>query len=348
MSMASKPNRYTSRRLGICRVRYYGGGMLTHRYIISDENKEKFFKFILERQTIYHKRFVDKLPPPWTDDHVLRQYKFCNVYRQLDRGTILLLDKIIKRDDISLGDLLFNIVAYRLFMGSDQVFNYLGVDHLSCTSFDPYYYIDVLDKVRDKYGKIFGTAYLVAGWQANKDYRPREKHVQICFALEKLSNMINNGFAENIFISSSADKAFNRILDIPLAGSFLAYEIYCDLSYSDSVKFTDDDYLNIGPGAYDGLKILLDLPTNSDIRDDLSYMVYDLRDCQKSFLNDNWKKVAFCCYPCYPYLSIRNIEHSLCEYRKYDNAVNNRGKKRIFYPNNLILKNKIGNVSHFL
>lgn len=42
------------------------------------------FRFMVERQRIYRLRESGK-PEPWTDDPVLRGYRFCNIFRELDK-----------------------------------------------------------------------------------------------------------------------------------------------------------------------------------------------------------------------------------------------------------------------
>lgn len=73
-----------------------------------------FYRFIYLRQSVWHNRFVSKKTFPWTEDTVLQQFKFCNVYRELDKGSQSIIN-FINRVDISLIDKLFNIIAYRFF-----------------------------------------------------------------------------------------------------------------------------------------------------------------------------------------------------------------------------------------
>lgn len=47
---------------------------------------EEFIGSIVARHAIYKARGAEQ-QPPWTKDPILRQYKFCNIYRELDRGT---------------------------------------------------------------------------------------------------------------------------------------------------------------------------------------------------------------------------------------------------------------------
>jgi len=60
------------------------------------EEMEIFWRFIAERHSIYKKKEIEKLPPPWTDDPILSSFKFTNVVRSTDPGTRYVIDKILK------------------------------------------------------------------------------------------------------------------------------------------------------------------------------------------------------------------------------------------------------------
>ena len=49
-----------------------------------------YWYFAYERQNIFLKK-EKGLPAPWTDDPILREYKFCNSYRVNDRVSQYLL-----------------------------------------------------------------------------------------------------------------------------------------------------------------------------------------------------------------------------------------------------------------
>lgn len=55
-----------------------------------------FFTTMYERQLIWYKRFILKLPrDQWTSDIIFNKYRFTNVYRELDRASQWLLYNII-------------------------------------------------------------------------------------------------------------------------------------------------------------------------------------------------------------------------------------------------------------
>jgi len=53
-----------------------------------------FFRFVYQRHLIWYKRFVLKQPAPWTNDTVLSTFKIINMYRELDKCTIYLVEKL--------------------------------------------------------------------------------------------------------------------------------------------------------------------------------------------------------------------------------------------------------------
>ena len=63
---------------------------------VCEENVSDFFKFMHSRHMAWHRRFILKLPKEqWTKNKILIQYKYTNVYRQLDRGTLWAIHNII-------------------------------------------------------------------------------------------------------------------------------------------------------------------------------------------------------------------------------------------------------------
>ena len=78
---------------------------------LDDEVVQKFWAYAEKRMNIYTQKF-QKLPKPRTDDPVLANYKFCNVYRELDRQTIYIHTKLqYLRDDFE--SRLLNLMIFR-------------------------------------------------------------------------------------------------------------------------------------------------------------------------------------------------------------------------------------------
>jgi hypothetical protein len=133
-------------------------------------------------------------------------------------------------------------------------------------------------------------------------------------------------------------KIMKELINLRQVGKFLAYEIFTDLTYTGLILFNDNDYVSIGPGAEEGL-------VNMGVeRENHLTELYHLRDNQESYMKAledrdkiklKWKDI---CIPDVPKLSARNIEHSLCEFRKYRNIVKSmidptfKCRKRFYNP----------------
>src|SRR4051794_16104714 len=74
-----------------------------------------YWELAAKRQRIFYSRLAGD-PPPWTDDPVLGEYRFCNAYRASDRVSQYLIRHVIYVDgDLSPDDMLLRIVLFRLF-----------------------------------------------------------------------------------------------------------------------------------------------------------------------------------------------------------------------------------------
>src|SRR5688500_13499948 len=76
-------------------------------------NLTTFWDLVAERQRVWHRRFVLGEKWPWTSDKILQEFSFTNVYRQLDPGTIYLVNNILEKEE-SFTNRAFNNILYRI------------------------------------------------------------------------------------------------------------------------------------------------------------------------------------------------------------------------------------------
>lgn len=180
-----------------------------------------------------------------------------------------------------------------------------------------------LSELKDNGEKIFNNAYIISsGWG-------KHKHIEV---LESLYSVYQNidYFIDKIDNAKTPRESLNVLTEIFLVGDFLACEIWTDLSYFGFFRqwWSDDSFVNLGPWAKRGLELLYgDLKTNA-----LYEKLQLLYEIQKSILPTihlnlkeelTWSEIAYKgAYSNYPFLSITNIEWSLCEFRKYTNISN--------------------------
>lgn len=82
---------------------------------VSEEHYHEFFRTMFERQMIWKRRFLDQKPRPWTDDPILRDYKFTNVYRELDHNSQWQIRNILLDDELTLTNLVWKMMVFRYF-----------------------------------------------------------------------------------------------------------------------------------------------------------------------------------------------------------------------------------------
>lgn len=73
-----------------------------------------FFKFVCERHLIQERRLAG-LSQPWTEDEILQDWPFTNVFRVLDRNTQYVLRHVIPEGSQSLEESAFRVILFRFF-----------------------------------------------------------------------------------------------------------------------------------------------------------------------------------------------------------------------------------------
>jgi len=282
--------------------------------------EKEFFEFIQERHLIWYKRFVLKQKQPWTKDKTLQTYKIINVYRELDKCTLYLLGKLANIKDRE--KLLINIIFYRFF-NQYNLYEKLRIEPFNKINKEQL--ISGLEKIKKSGKPIFNNAYLISSGVKGK-----KKHISVINFLSKINL---NKIVKKLDNSKTPRQSLEVLQEIPMVGPFLACEIWTDLTYFKffKQKWNDNDFVNIGPGAKWGLEIVFGKKLGKkELEEKLDY----LHKIQKKYLGNKWKKIAFKkAYSNYPFLSITNIEGSLCEFRKYYNIKQGKGRRKYFVPN---------------
>lgn len=261
-----------------------------------NNNLNGFFSFLNERYNIYLKKEIKKEKYPWTDNIILQKYQFCNIFREWDAGTKI----VLSLENSNNTELLTNIFCYRIFNRRDH---FKKIKWININNWDRNIFKEHLIECIES-GPIFSNAYLT-NWSFNN-------------ILDGIEYIIYNNPDYRNF--SNPNDVYKEILKIKCVGPFLGYQLFLDLSYFNNRfhRFNGNDFVVIGPGSLNGIKIIYD---NQDINNDLAIkLIYNIRDEQQYLYNYNL-----------PELTLSAIEHSLCEYRKFFNLSAGLGKKRKYY-----------------
>jgi len=212
---------------------------------------ELYWYFASERQKIFEARRLGH-KGPWTNDRILQDFKFCNVFRATDRvSQYLIKDVAYKKDDSTPQDRLFQIVAFRTFSNIatwDKLTEILGrsprIKDLENGDFEA-----ALSKVKEEKGKLYTGAFILCATNAYDRGLKHLNHVELfrhMFIKEKL--------ADKLLAAQSLKEIYDLLHAFPLMGDFMSYQTAIDLNYSDLINFSEDEFTQPGPGALRGMK----------------------------------------------------------------------------------------------
>lgn len=296
------------------------------------KSEEKIFWFwINERHSIFLKKEALK-KRPWTKDKILDTYKFTNPFRQLDRVTQEWVKRYTflygsgKHKAPQPGDILFHCVMFRLFNWPktyDALFfegiwyaKKNGPEHWSRSKA-----LKILRKRQEAGEQIFTGAYIVPNLGLTTP-----KIEIICDALDAIWKE-RHEIATRIMRAKRMKVATEIMQEINSVGPFIAYEIVCDLRFTFILNHARDTMIwaNPGPGAKRGIhRLLTGKPKIVGKKPDYQEAMKALLDRAPQKLKGYVKR---CEWP----FEMREIEHSLCEFDKYQRAKNGEGRPRSRY-----------------
>lgn len=210
-----------------------------------------FWRFAYERHHIYEQRLAGH-QGPWTDDPILRTYKFCNVYRAADRVSQYLIRDVIYGDEPTAeSDLVFQITAFRTFSNIrtwQSLVAYYGrkprIEDLHDGSFER-----ALSMIKEVNGRLYTGAFILCATDA---YGQRVKHLN---HVELFRHMfVTGGLQEQIVTAPSLEAVYRLLHEYPLMGDFMSYQVAIDLNYSELIRFSENDFTQAGPGALRGIR----------------------------------------------------------------------------------------------
>lgn len=304
--------------------------MSVKRISFDEERLRMFWTFICERHNIYWKRQAGKLRP-WTDDPILDKHFFCNVYRELDRGTQYVFNNIYLNKKKT--DLVFRVMVYRLF-NEPSTYEFLDKE---LDRFNSRKAGAILDQKKRAHIKLFRGAWMAA---APKGMDGKSKAAVYCMSLGDVYRE-RMQLTANLMNSNSIEEAWHLIQQFKWFGPFVAYQVVLDLSYLPffASRWKDlDTWVYPGPGAKKGLYWLMGYDpvrskgsgkyregiTDDDIAEAIRYLQRNQYKYFKKYKLKfkRWEGKE---------LDVNNVEFSLCEFQKYMRA-HHGGKKKKFTP----------------
>ncbi len=209
---------------------------------------DSYWRFAAERLSVYLKRLAHPAGP-WTDDPILRAYRFTNTYRVADRVSQYLLREVQYREERSQApaELFFRTILFKLFNRIETwelVERELGP--ISWQTADLNGMIGVLDGALRRGATVYSAAYIMP----SPNLGGARKHVN---HLKLLAAMMDQGLPARVERASSLSAVYELLKPWPGLGSFLAFQYAIDLNYSAMLNFDESAFVVAGPGALDGI-----------------------------------------------------------------------------------------------
>lgn len=260
-----------------------------------------FWEFVAERADIWHRKEILREPPPWTDDPILAVYRFTNVRRADDTGTIWYVKNVVHFTD-NWASLLWRTMVYRKV---NNVAWFEDLDQVPSLSYWREYRELAIANMR-RCPPPYSPAYVVLA------HRKGSRTNTLINDLD-LAEKGWDQFANHVQLAGydSAKRAHQILTELNGIGGFLAYQILRDLILARRVPFNDNDFTHIGPGAAYTLRHL---------SGETHY------DRQYDFLLGLWHR-----QPPLRVMSplcLGDVENCLCEYGKYVKISQGGGRRR--------------------
>lgn len=275
----------------------------------------ELFAFMKERHNIYLRRQRGE-PKPWTKDPILQQYKFCNVYRELDTVSIWIRENWREQ---------YKNSAFIWFVMS--VARYVNWPETLVEISDPLYpwnakqVCKVLNRRRNAGEQVFGGAYFL-----NSIGPKIESIVNDRLDLLWKNRKLILAQLEDV---TSLEETYEVLQQQYGFGSFMAAQVVADLKFTP--RFAEDrmhdwwTFAVSGPGSKRGMLRVF----TGKIDGYIGGREHGWHGCLTELLKAISPLVLKAKMP--P-LSAQDLQGSLCEYDKYERTRLGEGRPKAKYP----------------
>ncbi|MDE5553273.1 MAG: hypothetical protein K2I67_01885 [Malacoplasma sp.] len=211
---------------------------------------DAYWRFAYNRQEVFFNRLYSKAPP-WTDDEIIKKYKFTNAYRVTDRVSQYLVKNVIYSGELlSAEDIIFRILLFKFFNKIEtweEIEKKVGF--INYKDFNKESYSKVLDEMLKNKQKIYSAAYIMPS-----GVTAFGSHIKHRNNLELLDFIMKDKIGKKISQASSLRELFELLLSYPTIGQFLAFQYAIDINYSELTDFSEMSFVVPGPGAKRGIE----------------------------------------------------------------------------------------------
>ena len=275
------------------------------------EELDRYTYWIEERERIRYLKEELKQDPPWTGDPILKEFKFCQVFREDDRTTRWFRTHM--REPLrNSPEVFMATIAFRFF----------NLIETGRTLLDNNLHIEwdrpkAIEEIK-KNPKWITGAYIV------KSPNRMDKVTGVTECVSHIWDDREN-IVKQLESFTTLEEAWKFLMQYPYIGPFVSYEMVTDLRHTYLLEDAIDicSWGNPGPGAMRGLNRLTGRPLEFCKRSwDWHSEMLDLYDWCSQKLDLSKLNYAF---------EMREVEGGLCEFDKYSRILKGQGRTRSVY-----------------
>lgn len=209
---------------------------------------DSYWRFAAERLAIYYRK-QDMNEGPWTEDPVLRTYRFTNSYRAADRVSQYLIREVQYSPARSRvpAEVFFRTLLFKLFNRIDTweaIEAAVGPVEWRPGNLEKIE--TVLDRLMRHGQRIYSAAYIMPAPRLG-GVRKHANHLAL------LQQMMDDRLADRLRQAPDLATVYEMLLRYAGLGPFLAFQYAIDLNYSELLDFAESEFVVAGPGAIDGI-----------------------------------------------------------------------------------------------
>lgn len=273
---------------------------------------ERLLAFAVERHAIFWRR-NQGCQKPWTNDPILRAYRFCNVYRENDTVTKWIKDHW--RDPHSTDDHLWFAMVIARFVNKPETLALLGYP----VPWNRPRFLQIMRTLKDEKKTAYGGAYMIRA-ASGEPGKPKALYQ----ADEVFDPLWQNRGVLRPKIGDTLNSYHMLLGQFHGLGSFMAAQVVADLKYVEPLAGASDwwTFAASGPGSRRGLNRALGRPvkapwTEEDWRFELSGL--------RAVLGPKWERHDMA----RPHA--QDLQNVLCEFDKMERVRLGEGRPKQRY-----------------
>lgn len=266
---------------------------------------QQFLYYILTRNRVWAQKEIYNTPQDYSGDHTLEQFKFMNIWRELDAFSRKEIEYMRNHENIE--DQLIHVLLGRYTL--DWQTAYMLRHYLTDSKA-----VFPIAEFKQRSMPIVGDAI---------QFEPSPGK-DILATLKDYADAIRANFrelCEAVYVMSAVNFFHYLQYKLPMLGAFRAYEVVTSLTYSENLDWVENDLVYVGDGAVPGVQyvtgrkfdyhempaVVMDMQKEVHEKlvtcEDFVWIPAELQGKQSAIVEAKF--------------TYRTMEDCLCEFRKY-------------------------------